>query len=600
MVEMGSAYEPLLPEVEADGSCESVLVVDVGETNTRASFFCMVEGVFRFVAAASSPTTVYAPYHHPGYGVRNALEQLEKATGQSFIGEDGHILTPRREHDKGVDGFEVIFSAGAALRVVTAGLRAEISLDSLRRLAGSTYAEIVGSMHLGDGLTWEQRGEMLLRLSPDVVLIAGGYEGGARNALNGMLRAVDLVCSCLPKSTQPVVIYAGNAGVQAHVRRALANVNELHLVTNVRPNRESEQMAPLRSMMAQVLRQERSRRFPGFAALDGWANGDSIPFTAAFGRTVRFLSLDDPSRAVLGVDLGTRKAVCAVAYRGEMDLHVVTAPGCGEANLADSQGMREVLRWLTIAASEEEVRDYLSNRALYPASLPVTFRDLAIEQAIARATLRKAAALIARDMPRLVDKTREGTGHGASILSDIEPIFASGSVLSRAPNLAHTALMILDGLQPAGITSLILDQNHLMGAVGAAMKMSPALAVQIMDSNAFVNLGLMIAPSFQVGKGEPVLRLRMLTDSGKDLRMEVNQGELRTLPLNHEQQVQIWLKPLNGADIGLGPGQGGRLGQVSGGALGLIIDCRGRPLGLPRDPDQRRERCKEWLRSLRG
>ncbi len=589
---------PLVENAAAQG-CESVLVVDVGETNTRASYFAVVEGKFRFIACALSTTTLYDPYNHPGYGVRAALEDLERASGQTFIGEDGRIISPRDSKEQGVDGVSVIFSAGPPFRVIAAGLRPDISLESVRRLMDSIYVEMVGEMHLSDGLAWEERGEDLLKARPDIVIIAGGYDGGAEGALSGILRPLDLVCALLAKELQPVVIFAGNQAAQPIVSRALAHVNDLHMVSNVRPGADVEQFAPARAALAQIIHKEWLRRFPGLKLLDGWAQGGLTPAGLAFGRTMRFLSLDDPQRGVLGVDLGTRKAVAAIAYAGEVNVHVLPALEQRDAGMIDNQTLREVMRWLYLALPEEEVRDYLCNRSLYPAGLPGTFKDLAIEQALARSVLHKIASLARHDLMRL-SKWSADEQEQAAGLAGLEPIIATGGVLTHAPNLAQTALMLLDGLQPAGITTLILDQNHIAGALGASMKIDPTLAVHVMDSAAFLNLGLVIAPACAVEIGEPVLRLRMLTDAGKDLRVEVKQGELRSLPLAGDQHAQLWLKPLHSADIGLGPGQGGHLGHITGGTLGLIIDCRGRPLVLGRDPDRRRERHKEWLRALRG
>jgi len=54
------------------------------------------------------------------------------------------------------------------------------------------------------------------------------------------------------------------------------------------------------------------------------------------------------------------------------------------------------------------------------------------------------------------------------------------------------------------------------------------------------------------------------------------------------------VRPERGFDVGFGlRGKGGRL-RVAGGAVGLIIDARGRPLRLPDDPAQRQERIQMW------
>ena len=55
------------------------------------------------------------------------------------------------------------------------------------------------------------------------------------------------------------------------------------------------------------------------------------------------------------------------------------------------------------------------------------------------------------------------------------------------------------------------------------------------------------------------------------------------------------LRPERGFDVGFGgPGKAGAL-RVSGGALGVIIDARGRPIELSKDPERRRALNQKWL-----
>ena len=53
------------------------------------------------------------------------------------------------------------------------------------------------------------------------------------------------------------------------------------------------------------------------------------------------------------------------------------------------------------------------------------------------------------------------------------------------------------------------------------------------------------------------------------------------------------------ADAGVGPGKSGAI-QVTGGALGVVIDARGRPLQFPGDPVRRRELMKRWSYAVGG
>jgi hypothetical protein len=50
-------------------------------------------------------------------------------------------------------------------------------------------------------------------------------------------------------------------------------------------------------------------------------------------------------------------------------------------------------------------------------------------------------------------------------------------------------------------------------------------------------------------------------------------------------------------DIGRGAGRGGKPYKIFGGAVGVIIDARGRPLtnALPVDSEERLQRMQQWL-----
>jgi hypothetical protein len=160
--------------------------------------------------------------------------------------------------------------------------------------------------------------------------------------------------------------------------------------------------------------------------------------------------------------------------------------------------------------------------------------------------------------------------------------------------------MLLDALQPCGVTTLVLDRNRLAAPLGAAAGINPILVVQVLESSTFASLGTVISPITNVRPGVPVLRLRMTYKSGKETDLEIKHGTMELLPLPQGQSANIRLQPLHRADVGMGgPGRGGTV-RVVGGALGVIVDSRGRPLHLPKDIGQRRELMKKWKLTLGG
>jgi hypothetical protein len=161
--------------------------------------------------------------------------------------------------------------------------------------------------------------------------------------------------------------------------------------------------------------------------------------------------------------------------------------------------------------------------------------------------------------------------------------------------------MLLDAIQPTGITTVILDRNNISAALGAAATINPTLSVQVLDSGTFSNLGTVISPVSNARMGTPVLRVQMtLKDSGDEIKLDVKQGSLEVLPLSPGQIASLYLRPYHRADIGMGPGKGGSLKRVVGGALGVVIDARGRPLQLSDDAARRQEFMRKWLWTLGG
>jgi hypothetical protein len=181
-------------------------------------------------------------------------------------------------------------------------------------------------------------------------------------------------------------------------------------------------------------------------------------------------------------------------------------------------------------------------------------------------------------------------------LPQTEPIIASGSVLARSPHPGYAALALLDGLEPTGITTMVLDPHGLSPSLGAASGPVPMLAVQVLESGSYISLGTVVAPVGHVRPGRKILTLHLEPERGADaVTGEVRMGQLAVIPLRQGDYARLTLRPERGIDVGFGgPGKAGAL-RIAGGALGLIIDARGRPLKLDPDPDRRRDANEKWL-----
>ena len=573
-----------------------ILALDIGTISTRAILFDVVEGRYRFLGAGTTPTTANAPIGDISQGVRLALDQLEDITGRSLIGPDGQLAIPALPDGTGVDACVATVSVGPPIRVVAIGLLENISAESARNLATTTYAEVVETFSLNDKRKTAARLDTLLSIRPDMIVVAGGAEGGASESVINLLEAVGLACYVLPKELRPEVLFAGNSALAKQVKETLTGLASLHIAPNVRPSLDIEQLTPSQPVLSQVFRQVRARQMRGIAEVDRWAGNRLTPSAAAFGRTIRYISKEyaHTNKGVLGIDLGASSTTIAAGYAGDLILSIYTQLGLGQnlPQMLDQCKLADIQRWLAIEIPDHELLDYMHNKAVFPGSLPAGPTELAIEQALACQALHLAVRQAMQSYPPELPRT------SPDFLPLFEPIIATGSVFTRAPARSQALTMLLNALQPTGTTTLALDRNNLAAVLGAAAAVAPLLTIQSLDSTNFLNLCTVISPVGKAPLGAPILRARLVYGDKLEANLEVKYGNLERIKLPAGQSGTLYLTPLHRFDVGMGgPGRGGNL-KIIGGALGVVIDARGRPLRLSADPGRRREQHKKWLATL--
>lgn len=573
---------------------DSLLALDIGAITTRALFFDVVNGQYRFVAAGSAPTTAGAPFHNVLEGAHMAIDDLQRITGRRLLADDATVIIPSLSPGEGVDGMVTTLSAGAPLKTVVIGLLEDVSVASAHRLVKSIHARLVDTFTLSDRRSLETRLDALLRLRPDLVIVTGGTENGASVSVSRLLEPLRLALRLMPPEERPQILFAGNSALQEKISTIFEDTARVWLAPNVRPALDEEQIAAAHTILARALREHYIRRLSGLQELDAWSGGVTMPAATAQGRMVRFLSLDDPSKGVLAVDMGASSITVTAAFQGRQYLGAYTDLGLGPQAAGVTRGdpHATLLPWLTLPLEADTVRDYVFNKTLQPAALPLTEEETAIEYAMARYALHRAAHRLLRDM------YAQGTNDTAGVpelFPPIEPIIITGGIFTQTANLGKALLTALDGLQPTGITTILLDRYNLTTALGAAASINPALAVQAMDSTMFIRLGLVVAPISIARPGTPVLKVQLTdNESGETLKGEVKQGGLAVLPLPPGRRGTLRLQPLYRTDIGLGAGRKAAY-EVSGSALGIVIDARGRPLRLHKDMARRQEMYKKWL-----
>ena len=431
---------------------------------------------------------------------------------------------------------------------------------------------------------------LLQELATDAVVMVGGVDGGASEPVLQAARALAWACSRLPglQTDPPSVVYAGNVDLRSRVARILGPDADLRMVDNVRPRMDQENLQPLHLAIERLHRQQVMEEIPGFGTLAKWSSEAVIPKSKAFAHAIQWLA-SEGDVSVLGVDVGGATTTLAMVVDQQLDLVVRRDVGLGHhaSGVLDYVSPESVARWLPFEVDSADLTNELYNKALYPGTLPQTRRDLCLEQAVAREIMRLALAEPASHCSQTA--SRLGAG-----LPQFDLIVASGGVLTNAPQPGQAALMLLDGLQPVGVSSLALDSSGLLAFLGAIAGHSPQAAAQLAGRDALLKLGTMIAPVGMAREAERALACTVYYEDGHSLEAEVAYGSLAVIPLPAGQTAELELRPTRGFDLGSGIREQSGVIKVEGGAVGIILDARGRPLPVAGTLEEQQERARRW------
>lgn len=602
-------------------SASSILVADCGTTFTKVSLLGLVEGQYRLIARGVSPTTFSGPTANVTRGIIQAINEIEYITGRRFVVE-GQITKPEDPSGDGVDLFVSTVSVGGPMRLaVLGGVTRELetlAAQSVSGLHAETFAIPAPSLlaatqpaALAAGVAarpssspshpaawtseqisaeWERQVARMCELQPQAALIVGLADSPAgvtalQEACQLVIRAVEALSRQSESGTyQLPVLYAGAPQFVEAVRRMLSGHAE---VTRVNTLATQSQLGPVSMAASALYERDVIRRVPGFETLRSWSDAVPVGTASSLSSLVRFLA-QHYAMNVTAVDVGSNSTTLMMAgERGEFIPLVNTGVGTGTGlgAILQQAGARRVMRWLPFTVSEEELRQFVTGHMLHPESLPTSQRELHLFQAFAR-----EAIMLSRDA--------SGAENFGQFEADL--ILATGGVLAHAPRYSQAALLLLDALQPRGVTSLVLDRTMLISQLGAVATVAPVAAVQVNENDAVMHrLGNCVVPFGDLPQGQTAIRVGVEYSNGRQVTAEVMSGSIEIIPLKLNEQALLTLYPAPTVDVGLGPGERARAAEeIDGGLVGLIIDARGRPLSFPANEHERQARLLQWMQAM--
>jgi hypothetical protein len=280
----------------------------------------------------------------------------------------------------------------------------------------------------------------------------------------------------------------------------------------------------------------------------------------------------------LGVDLGSNSVSVLVADAHHVQTYMRNDLGMGQPiiNLLDEVEPAAIARWLPQAISDEDIRDFIFHKSLNPQTVPMTELEAYLEQAIAREMIRCVAP---------------------EPLPPFNVLLARGQTLTNTPLPGQAILLLLDALQPTGIFSVALDKYGVLPALGALAVHQPLAAVQALEAGVLSDLGWVIVPTGKGQAGQSVVKGVVESPDGR-FDLDVEYGRIDTTILSSGQVAEVSLQPDKRINLGFGVGKSKKL-SVRGGAVGLIVDARGRPLPIAND-DKRLEQVRKWYWDVGG
>jgi uncharacterized protein (TIGR01319 family) len=448
-------------------------ITDVGSTTTKAILFRRGDdGKWDYVRREAA-TTVERPHEDVSIGVLQALRALEEATGETLL-ENGSPAVP----------YLSTSSAGGGLAMVVTGLIKELTAETAERVALGAGAIVLDIICMNDGRTAYRQIEDLKRLRPDMVLLAGGYDGEAITApvfLAELLVESDLHPKLNPDAKLPVV-FGGNVNARPYVERTLGDAFLFRPVPNVRPAENREETGPARAAINEIFMDHVMSMAPGYEKLKPWVAAPIQPTPAAFGDIMALASVELDG-TVLAIDVGGATTDVFTACRGEVVRTVSANIGMSYSvlNVARLAGPRAIMELLSMDMTERELWNRIGNKYAQPTSLPTTREAAMVEWATATVAIREAVNEHLSVLRRMPERERPGG-------LDYDLIIGSGGILSHSPREA-AARMLIDALHPDDGVRLAVDRAFMFPHLGVLAEVDEALAKELFFDLALVELG---------------------------------------------------------------------------------------------------------------
>jgi len=557
---------------------ESYIIVDIDSRTTKAILVEKTAGGYRLGGVSQTMTTMEAPVLDVAVGVKTALAELEISTGKKVLEGDRPSAANR---------FMASSSTGGGLHMVVGGVTGIISGESAQRAALGAGALLMDQFSKDDGRPHFEKVARLRSLKPDIMLMAGGTDGGAVAQvleMAGLVNTAD-VKPRFGEEYQLPFIYAGNVEIRDQVKKVLGEEHyATKMVENVRPIISKENLGPAREGIYDAYMEHVIVHSPGYDELLSWTEEPLLPTQAAVGKLLYAYA---EARAVnlIGVDVGGETTDVYSVFNGIFNRSLNADIGItyGIMNIVKETGLGNVTRWLPPDMNEQDIRNTVGNMMLHEAE------TLSTEQMIVQAAVAREAVRLGLEKHKGIASRLKGTLVGRT-LSDIfsqaleetivnlfktHVVVGKGRVFTDQSAL-ESAMILVDSLEPMGVTEIMVDRSSIMPHLGNLLGVNHDAALQILVEESLTSLATCVAPMGKAREGEEAVTVQLTVD-GSEMVESVRVGDIRVVPLGSDEVAEATFTPHKRLDLGAGRGKQVK-SHVHGGEVGLLLDARGRPL----------------------
>jgi len=603
-----------------------IVATDCGSTTTKAILIEWIDGEFRQTIRGEAPTTVEAPLNDVTKGVINATQELEELARLKYNNpnikfmENGEFVIPRKG-DIGVDAYVSTSSAGGGLQMMVTGVVASMTGESAERAALGAGAIVMDLISSNDKRMNHEKIERIRQLRPDMILMAGGEDGGT---IKHVVEMAELVAGADPKprlgsAYKLPVIFAGNTDAQNDIRNTLGDKVDLIITENLRPKLESENLGPARDKIHDIFMEHVMQQAPGYNKLMSWTLGPDreqvpiMPTPAAVGNIIQAIAKDE-NIEVVGVDIGGATTDVFSVFTEEFVFNRTVSANLGMSysisNVLASAKLENILRWVPFDIDESELRNMIKNKMIRPTTIPALLEELVLEQAIAKEALRLAflqhrefaVTLKGTQRQRDISEAFSQSTSGNSIVNmmTLSLLVGSGGVLSHAPRRHQTVMMLIDAFLPEGITRLAVDSIFMMPHLGVLSEISVKAATEVFKKDCLIYMGTCVAPVGKGKEGKLALSAEIKLPDGSVFKEDIPYGEIRLIPCEVGKTAKASLKAHGGLILDKEKNRELEV-ELHGGLVGIVLDTRGRqPFVLPVEASQRVPLLKKWMRELKA